>query len=343
MKEFGSDFHLIPECHYIQARLTEVYRDAVLMADGRQCIIALIRQEGWRRLWLPEYFCYEVVENIRQQTGIDIVFYPDYPLADDRTLLMHLPYREGDVLLRINYFGRRGYRSNTYIPVPIIEDHSHDLLSEWARMSDADWCVASLRKTLPIAGGGALWSPKGHQHPINLSETIECKKMMSLRWMAMEMKTDYLSYKSIRKEDYRKLYAETEEWFDKADASGIDERSKKVINHIDIVSWNKAKQRNWNLLYDLLGNSVQVLQAERTDGSMFSYVLLAECQKQRDVLRRRLIEHSVYPAILWHVPETVSKEVQDFSNRMLSIHCDGRYSEDDIRQLAGIIHQSLES
>lgn len=343
MKEFGSDFHLIDSYNSGRLYLTDVHRDAILMADGRQSLVILIRQEGWRRLWMPEYFCYEVIEAVRLQTGIDIVSYPDFPLADDRMLLRHLPFKEGDVLLRINYFGRRGYRSNTDIPVPVIEDHSHDLFGEWARMSDADWCVVSLRKTLPIAGGGAIWSPKGHLLPMNLSETNECKKMMSLRWKAMEMKADYLSGKVIRKDDYRKLYAETEEWFDKADASGIDERSKKVINGLDILAWNKAKQRNWNLLNDMLSNVVQVLQPERTWCNMFSFVFLTESRKKREILRRRLIERSVYPAILWHMPETVSKEVQNFGCRMLSIHCDGRYSEDNMRQLAEKIQQSLES
>ena len=76
---------------------------------------------------------------------------------------------------------------------------------------------------------------------------------------------------------------------------------------------------------------------------MFSLVLLAKSQGQREMIRHRLIEHAVYPAILWQVPEVANEEVQDFSHRMLSIHCDGRYTEDDIRHLAEIVNQIIES
>ncbi len=83
MKEFGSDFHFLTDYQSQRAHLTDVHRDAVLMADGRQCIVALIRQEGWRRIWMPEYFCYEVIETIKVQTRIEVLFYSDYPLQKD--------------------------------------------------------------------------------------------------------------------------------------------------------------------------------------------------------------------------------------------------------------------
>ena len=61
-----------------------------------------------------------------------------------------------------------------------------------------------------------------------------------------------------------------------------------------------------------------------------------------DALRKRLIEACVYPAILWAVPNSASENSKDFSERMLSIHCDGRYTEEDIRQLAGILNKAID-
>ena len=164
MKEFGSDFHLIDSFLSKRAHLTDVYREVVLMADGRQCIVTLIQQYGWKRMWMPEYFCYEVIATIAKQTGIEIVYYLDLPKGNDGMMVEALPYQNGDVLFRVNYFGMRDFRSNKNIPIPVIEDHSHDLLGHWALYSDADWCIASLRKTLPLPEGGMMWSPKGHLH-----------------------------------------------------------------------------------------------------------------------------------------------------------------------------------
>jgi hypothetical protein len=343
MKEFGSDFHLIPECHYTQLRLTNTYRDVVMMADGRHCIIALIRQERWRRLWMPEYFCYDVIKTIKQLTGIEIALYPDYPLAKDKDIIKNLPYADGDVLFRINYFGMRNHRSEKDIPVPVIEDHTHDLMGHWALYSDADWCIASLRKSLPLPEGGILWSPKKKNVTIKLTNTEDNQRIANMRWQAMQMKYDYLNGTLSDKETFRKLYVETEEWFDTAELSLIDERSKDYLSRFDIDQWQKSKKNNWRLLYSLLSNKIQSLQPEDDLCTMFSLVLLAESQEQRDMIRHRLIERSVYPAILWQVPEKTNEDVQDFSHRMLSIHCDGRYSEEDIRLLAEIVNQAIES
>ena len=84
MIEFGSDFHYIESYNSGRAHLTDVFRNAVLLADGRQCIVILIRQYGWRRIWMPDYFCYEVIETIREQTGIEILFYEDNPLTEGK-------------------------------------------------------------------------------------------------------------------------------------------------------------------------------------------------------------------------------------------------------------------
>jgi hypothetical protein len=339
--EFGSDFHVITEYHSKRAHLTDVYRDVVLMADGRQPIIALVRQEGWRRLWMPEYFCYEVIDTIKQQTGIEIAFYPGYPLADDKSIVANLPYKEGDALLRVNFFGLRDHRSKAEIKVPVIEDHTHDLMGNWALFSDADWCIASLRKTLPLPEGGMLWSPKGHRLSLRLRNTDENQRMADVRWKAMQMKADYLAGNMTEKETFRKLYVETEEWFDTAEMSLIDEKSKDYIAQLDINRWQGAKRRNWKMLKSLITGKIKILQPEDESCTTFSLLLLAESMEQRDAFRRKLIESAVYPAILWHVPENVDEKVKDFSHRMLSIHCDGRYSEEDIIQLAKIINDNL--
>lgn len=341
MKEFGSDFHYINTYESDRAHLTGIFRGALLLANGRQCIVSLIRQYGWKRIWIPVFFCYEVIETIKEHTGIVVKFYEDTPLREK--MVDKLPFKEGDVLLRMNYFGLREFRSENAIPVPVIEDHTHDLLGHWALYSNADWCFASLRKTLPLPEGGMLWSPKGHRLPCGLVSTDDNERTAGKRWMAMKMKRDYLDGALSDKEAFRKLYVETEGWFDVAELSLIDKRSREYIEHLDINAWQGAKRRNWQLLYSLLSDKIQVLQPEDDSCTMFSLVVLTDSKEQRDTLRQRLIESNVYPAILWPVPDTTSLEVQDFSHRMLSVHCDGRYTEDDIQQLANIVNQAIES
>lgn len=341
MKEFGSDYHFIGTYDSDRAHLTDVYRNAILLADGRQCIVVLLRQYGWKRIWMPDYFCYEVIDTIKIQTRAEVVFYEDNPLHEGQ--VENLPFKEGDVLLRMNYFGMRDKRSNKGIKCPVIEDHTHDLLGHWALYSDADWCIASLRKSMPIPEGGMLWSPKGHKLQYELEQTEDNEGIASTRWMGMEMKNRYLKNEDVSKEVFRKHYTETEEWFDTAEPVLIDERSAVVVSgHLDINLWQGAKRRNWKLLKsEIKAEDLKILKPEDETCSMFSLVLLFESKERRDSIRRLLIENNIYPAILWGVPEGTSEAARDFADRMLSVHCDGRYSEDDIKQLTEVLNHTI--
>lgn len=342
MIEFGSDFHYIDTYSSGRAHLTDVYRGATLLADGRQCIEALIRQYGWKRIWMPDYFCYEVIDTIKEQTDIKVKFYEDSPLHEGQ--VENLPFMEGDVLLRMNFFGLREQRNNKRITCPVIEDHTHDPFGHWALYSDADWCISSIRKILPLPEGGMMWSPKGHNLDINLQSSEENEKIAATRWEGMEMKAAYLKGDNVSKEEFRKRYTETEEWFDHSEPTLIDDRSKKFVSkQLDINLWQGAKRKNWKLLKSLVNSQIcKMLEPEDDSCTLFSLVLYFDTKEIRDSVRKRLIESYVYPAILWAVPDSASVTAKDFSERMLSVHCDGRYKEEDIKQLASILNKALE-
>lgn len=336
MKEFGSDFHSLNGFQSRRTHLDDIYKDAVYLADGRMCLLSLIEHNGWKRIWLPEYFCYEVIDTIKTLSGIEIKYYLDYPGYDDTAGIGKIDFREGDVLFRVNYFGMRDKRSETPIPVPVIEDHTHDLLGHWALYSDADWCIASLRKTLPIAEGGMMWSPKGLDlTAYAASSSDDNEVMMAKRWMAMDMKAAYLSGEAVDKEAFRSLYMETEEWFDTASVSGMDSRSMATIRTLDINAWYNAKRKNLEAIGGILSNE---LCAEDESCNLFSFVLRTN---NRQEVRQSLIDSKVYSAILWNVPDTVSTEVKKFSQSMLSIHCDGRYSVEDMAEIASRTKNAL--
>ncbi len=337
MKEFGSDFHYFESYFSKRASLCRVYKNAVYFAFGRQPVIALIRQNRWKRIWLPEYFCYDVIESITKATKIETLFYKDYPGSDDETSIKDIPFEEGDVLFRVNYFGSRGRRSNKGIPVPVIEDHSHDLLGHWSLFSDADWCIASLRKSLPIAEGGLLWSPKNYQLP-DVEESSENNEQLAAeRWAGMVMKADYLDGKNVEKNAFREKYLHSEDLIDTLQPCAITTRDFTYIKQFDINAWYNAKKHNWSVLQELQCLHFSILQPEGKDCTPFSLILLANSKAERDALHSHLIRNCVYPAILWQYERTECEAASDYSGRILSLHCDGRYTVDDINELMGII------
>ncbi|MBR6496550.1 MAG: hypothetical protein IKT28_05535 [Rikenellaceae bacterium] len=333
--EFGSHFHSIEQWRAQQSdSLPSRY---LLTVGGRQSLGLLLKHNGWSRLWLPAYFCGDVAAYL-SKCGVELMTYEDSPTADDERVISRLNLREGDALLRVNYFGLRGVRSNAHLPVPVIEDHSHDLTGEWAVASDADWCIASLRKSLPVAEGGIIWSPRNLPLPEVELASESC--VGELWWRAMDLKRDYLSGAVPSKEEYLAQFRVCEDAMAEMAICAPDVRSREVIEYFDVRGWNAAKCENWNRLTELLGAEVRCLKPENNRCNPFSAVLLFESRQQRDAVRNSLISEQIYPAILWAV-ESGSAEAVDFSSRMLSIHCDGRYTRSDMEQLAEKIKHIL--
>ena len=338
MKEFGSDFQPINTYDSQRAHLTDVFRGAMLLANCRQCVVALIKQYGWKRMWMPDYFSKDVIRSIQDKTAIKIEIYQDSPMKE--VVLKGLPFKDGDVLFRMNYFGMREKRQNKDIPIPVIEDHSHDPFGHWALYSDADWCVSSIRKFLPLPEGGMMWSPKGHKLTEEIHQTEANEQIAQARWNGMEKKAQYLGGADIAKDEYRDIFAETEDQLIKSDISLIDERSRLFISEqLDINLWLGAKRKNWKLLRELIHcDHCQIIEPEDDSCNMFSMILLFDNKKNRDRIRKELIEKDVYPAILWELGDDVSMEAKDFSSKMISIHCDGRYSKEEVRNLASLLN-----
>ena len=62
MKEFGSDFHALKTSEVYDNTIFSYYLNALFLADGRQAIELLIIHYKWKRIWVPEYFCWEIIE-----------------------------------------------------------------------------------------------------------------------------------------------------------------------------------------------------------------------------------------------------------------------------------------
>lgn len=346
MIEYGSDFHFIAPTSGAEKTLYDFYPHANLYADGRQALIHLYQTQGWQRLWVPEYFCYEVVESLKE-AGLNLFFYTDYPgYSKDSQTLESINkkglFKASDAILRVNYFGTRSYRSPEKLPVAaVVEDHTHDLIGGWAMISHADWCIASLRKSLPIPEGGILWSPVGLTLPTAPVTSEENERIASIRWEAMKLKTRYLAGEDVEKSAFRAGYVDTEEYFDTAPVCAIDDTSREYLRTFDIQDWYRRKRENWDILKDIKKDGVKVLKPEDYGCYPFSLILQFDDINKRDIVRKALIEKCIYPAILWSVPPTGDGEVFVFSRTMLSIHCDARYSKEDILSMKSIIESIL--
>lgn len=328
--------------------------NGVLLRFGRDALGLLLNHgmkfRGWQRLWVPSYYCPEVIDYLIN-TGIEVRIYSKFILQGEQFLELS-EVQKGDVILVINYFGldvEKPLLLDQYENVEIIEDHSHDPWSSWAWNSRADWCIASIRKVIPIPDGAVLWSPKGYTIQESLHVIVERPIAALQKLSGMMLKRLYLEGESIDKNLYLHFIKLGEKEIENKEIVGITNLSKSIINNFPILRWREQKRKNYDQLISLLGDcqNISILKGaeQDLDTCPFSVVLVVDTSKRRKRIFDYLISQSIYPAILWQVGKIEMKapieDNIDFSNRMLAIHCDGRYNREDMLKISTKIHEFL--
>jgi hypothetical protein len=318
---------------------------STLFGCGRDALRALIEHGrarfGWQRLWMPSYFCQEVVAAAK--TGIELATYLDAPgtvpdFGDVRV-------RRGDAVFIANYFGLR----SSIVPpagAAIVEDHTHDPWSEWSLASVADFCLASLRKTLPVPAGALVWSPRQHELPPLRAVTAERASASSNKIAGMLLKRLYLADSAISKEQFRALLIAGEEEMASGAISGIPALTEALLGVLPVQQWRVRRRRNHEAFMARFQSATpEVLQvllpAGNEDTTPFSIILIVDQPARRDAIRQRLASRQIYPAVLWpleHVElDGIPSAHIQLSRRLLSLHCDFRYTSADLERVADVL------
>lgn len=350
--EHGSEFHFPPVmAEQFSSAAHPWDRGGIFLGSGRDALRALVQHgrkyRGWNRLWVPTYFCQEVIRALACE--ILLVAYSDNPIAQE-TEFHHCEFALGDALLWVNYFGLRGKRiaSDSLRSVEVIEDHTHDPLSPLAWSSDADWCIASLRKTLPIPDGAVLWSPKMHPVPEGVPATSARSRASLEKLAGMVLKDFYLEGRLVSKQVFRHLAISGEAGFSEGETSGMTPWSLKFLSTFPLDEWRSTRKENFLFFCREFSemNEVAILQPKNTEAFCpFSIVLVFKTPESREFVRKRLIDCHIYSAVLWPLDDCllpgVSPKDAEISRLLLSIHCDMRYHEDDMRRVVSVLKSIL--
>lgn len=347
--EQGSEFHLLDAYAPSEATISPWDGAPTFYGTGRDALSHLIstgmQSLGWKRIWVPAYFCQEVVGAI-VQTRIEVVPYRTW-LPDSTKTGTPIHVTDGDVVFIVNLFGMMDGFQQSVSPdagVVTIEDHTHDPWSQWAFTSTADYCIASLRKVFPIPDGAVLWSPRHCRLPPQPNVTAQHHEAAHLKFKAMQLKSLYLAGAPVAKEEYRNLAVAGEQQLFGSGVSGIHPWSMEHMRRFPAGQWRWKRSENLNVMErELSGlDCLHVLPASKPGGGVpFAAVLLFEEAGCRDFVRSRLLLNDIYPLLLWPLEhrtiDGIGAEEIETSRRIMMIHCDMRYSTEDIRSVAGRI------
>lgn len=294
------------------------------------------------RLHMPSYFCMGVAEALSAE--VPLVWYRHLP--DGRGPRFEtLRAVAGDVVVAQNLFGRDEQAAwDTWIRahpgVTVLEDHSHDPFSTWARASSAAYAVASLRKTLPLPDGGLLWSPRGLTLP---QPTGGESPGAHLKLAAMLLKQAWLGGRAVPKDDFRALQQRGERALlgSTGPASAL---TAAVLPLLDLAGLRAASTRNARALIAQLPSATPawtVLTGGPHDAAPFRVQLVCASEAGRDSLLGHLARHQIFAPVHWRQHRaglwSGDAEAADLASRMLTVPVDHRCGPDDVRRVAEVL------
>ncbi|GIE75244.1 hypothetical protein Aph02nite_11940 [Actinoplanes philippinensis] len=330
--EIGSEFHwdpavlLDPERGGLP-RWLPARRELFATASGAlSSLLSALAPPG--RLHVPSYFCMGVAEFLARQ--LPVVFYRHLPEEGPRWETLRAA--DGDVVLAQNLFGREegtGWHDWTraHPRVTVIEDHSHDPFSDWARTSTAAYAVASLRKTLPLPDGGLLWSPSGHDLPRPFGTGSQ--RAAGLKLAAMLLKTAWQDGRPIPKDRFRTLQQQGEQQIlgSAAETSAV---TAALLPFLDIEGIRSSSSRNAQEVATALGDRV-------LGAGGFRVQLVLASESERDVLLAYLARIGIFAPVHWRQDRdgfwSGDEEAAALAGRMLTLPVDHRCGPADLQRI----------
>lgn len=317
-----------------------------LYSTGTATILAVYhlfvqQQKSPQRIHLPSFYCMSVAARLRK--FLEVCWYQDIP-TQAAPNFDSLQVRSGDLVVAFNIFGIRSNQpwlewSAAHREVTLIEDHSHDPFSDWAKQSQADYAMSSLRKTLPIPDGAILWSPKNLPlYPAWGQEASGAYKRLT----AMLLKRAYLNNNEVAKQTYRQLELESHKEMGFIEDTVVSRFTANVLPCLDVVNMRSRRAENISKFIHLSLNhpsdNWQLLFDSWEAGNVpLNSVIVCRTGEIRNALRQYLIEQNIYTAVHWQQPDgdVSSKEPQtlDLVQRILTIPNDPRYDLEDITRM----------
>jgi hypothetical protein len=333
----GSYFNTTTPSELRALELDDYLNNYELFYTGRHAvkyiIDALLLTRAGNTIWLPNYYCQHVTRWMHKCYS-NISFYEIEPFSPEATFSLDQFTEEQDIVILNNFWGLYTYTIPNSKNRPVfIEDHSHGWLSNSCLHSQADYCFASLRKTLPIPLSGIAWSKTNHLD-FGAANTFEQESFIGA-WddmeKAMAMKTALLNGSTAyQKEDYLSKIFDFEHFLDQQhQVVALYEAHKKEIRSYLHKDYRAYKTENLAYLSGKIENTKAFKILDSAKNFTFGLSLVFKDRETLSDVKSYLVKNNIFPAELW--PDNPSTSDWKY---LINVHTDFRYTFADMDYIA---------
>jgi hypothetical protein len=334
----GGEHWLAPAAaaeHSMQAMLQAAVGEASFFATGRDALFTLLKSLPHTRIHLPDLLCESVYRACRQ-AGKEVVTYEVGPALSPREWRGAAP-QPGSCILVMHYFGTcSGFllQHARSLGLTVISDATH-LVFNAAALREAfigsDHTVASLRKSAPFPDGG--FAASRDHGAVRPSEPVR-EEFVALRAAGL-LSRGFSARGGFSDDENFVLLKKAEALIDEVPvgAHACSYLTRELLHTIDVAREATHARSNIALLQSLLRGVCTTINTRRNPSPYF--LCLFRSREERDRVRSALASSRCYCPVHWdtrHLPQP-----SPLSDLCLSIPCDARYGDAQMRRIAGVI------
>ena len=311
--------------------------DVYYYASGRTALYQILRSlvPQHHQLWLPDWLCHTMVDAV-EKAGFEYCFYElDTDFKASIEALDKSGFKDGEVVLMINYFGLQDLTSISksikaaYPNAVVIED---DVQAYWVFAEKenpfADYRFTSLRKALPVPDGGLVKTKR--PMPVATGENT----FAPLKIKAGEMKY-HRGEEGINDEDYLRLFKEGDKLIPENYDSVMSPESQHLFAATDLEKAKKQRQVNTaQLIVGLDEIGIKPMIPVSPDSVPLFVPIYLE---NRDEVRRRMFHHEIFCPVHWPLDGMPVKRGADMAAHELSLVVDQRYVLNDMDEIIKLL------
>ena len=329
---FGLPESVIPKESIDTSQWMFLRESNLFLASARSGIMILIDILKPPNVWMPSYLCPTMLVGIDQKKTTRRFYEVDHDLR--------ISFREwaeqiqvDDIVVFIDYFGfpldPDIVHSMKERGAWILEDACQALLSKHVGQH-SDFALFSLRKFIGVPDGGILVSNCDVKF-----ESIDLEPAPASWWLKM-------LEASIGRREFDRS-GEERRWFDlfrEAEDSvpcaryTMSDLSKALLHtNFDYSCIAERRRDNYALLSQEL-SEMALFPTLPDDVVPLGFPII---HPQRNCIRERLFRKEIFPPVHWPIHEIVPDEFAEshrLAETIMTLPCDQRYSEDDMRGMA---------
>lgn len=342
MKEIGSEFALNSAKEGKNQYLNLLNGEKRYVLSGRTALAHIAddisHKQPFYCVALPDYCCGSMVVPFFSK-GIRVIFYHYFDNRSERII------EQADAVLVMDYFGFSSEKVALFSELCVsmkkilIVDATQTAFSRLPYYERSHYLLVSNRKWTDSLSA-SVYSKEGFSIPV-------CRKSSERQtqvWReATRKKAEYLESGAGEKEKFLSLYRQVNRMLDEDYADYMADLSEILqFESLDSEWLRQCRRNNAKLLIEELRkcrwkNKVKLMfdKVKQEDCPLFVPILVSE--SRRHEIRNQMVQQDIYCPIHWPIEENCPHCVTENHRLELSLLCDQRYNEEDMRRQINIL------